>query len=85
MSHPIFEISELVRLIADELVEVSPRAAVSFALTCRSLEEPALCPLWKRQESFGRLLLVLPSCAWAGGEDGYPVVVSDHDIPAYRI
>jgi len=60
MPHRIVEIDELVRLVIDELVEISPRTAVSFALTCRSLEEPTLSSLWKRQSSLIVLVKVLP-------------------------
>jgi len=64
MPHQIVEIDELVRLVIDELVEISPRAAVSFALTCRSLEEPTLSSLWKRQSSPIALVKVLPQHTW---------------------
>ena len=47
MPHPIIEIDELLRLVIDELIGTSPRTAVSFALTCRALEEPMLSSLWK--------------------------------------
>jgi len=60
MSHPIVTIDELARLVIDELVQISPGTTISFALTCRSLEEPALSSLWKRQHSLIKLVLVLP-------------------------
>ena len=60
MPHPIVEIDELVRLVVDYLVEISPRSVVSFALTCRSLEEPTLSSLWRRQYLLIPLLRVLP-------------------------
>ena len=60
MPHQIFEIDELLRLVVDELVEISPRSAVSFALTCRFLEEPTLSSLWKEQTSLIKLMKVLP-------------------------
>ena len=60
MPCPIAEIDELSELIIDELLEISPRTAVSFALTCRSLEEPVLKPLWKRQSSIINLSRVFP-------------------------
>ena len=66
MPHPIVEIDELVRLVANYLVETSLRTAVSFALTCRSLEEPALSSLWKKQHLLYHLLRAsLPGCARA--------------------
>jgi len=64
MPHPIVEIDELVRPVIDNLVEISPPTAVSFALTCRSLEEPALSLLWKRQSSLAELVKVLPQHTW---------------------
>ena len=64
MPHPIVEIDELVRLVIEELVKTSPRTTVSFALTCRSLEEPTLSSLWKRQNSITKLLKVLPQHTW---------------------
>lgn len=79
MPHPIVQIDELLRLIIDELVEVSQRTAVSFALTCRSLEEPTLSALWKRQHSLIQLARVLPRHTWVK-ELGYlTCLVSDCD------
>ena len=83
MPHPIVEIDELVRPVIDYLVTIDPRTVVSFALTCRSLEEPALSSLWKEQESLNLLLRVLPCCTWVGDEHGYDVIVSGHDFLAY--
>lgn len=76
------EIDELLRLIVDELVETSPRAAVSFALTCRSLEEPTLSSLWKQQRSLANLVKVLPSHTWAHDEHGIGYIVSGYDFHA---
>jgi len=64
MSHLIFEIDELVTLVTDYLVEISLSSAVSFALTRRSLEEPALSSLWREQTSVVKLLQVLPQFIW---------------------
>jgi len=84
MPHPIIEIDELLRLIIDELVEASPRTAVSFALTCRSLEEPTLSSLWRKQRSLYFLLEVLPGCALAEGEHGFDDTVSGRDFTVYH-
>ena len=73
MPHPIFKIDELLRLIIDELVETSQGSAVSLALTCRSLEEPALRSLWKKQSSLLDLLAVLSNASWVEG-------IADHDV-----
>ena len=67
MSRLIFEIDELLRLIIDELVETSKCSALSFALACRSLEEPALGSLWRNRDSLTNLIKVLPDHAsWLG-------------------
>ena len=76
MLHPIFWIDELLRLVIDKLVEISPPAAVSFALTCRSFEEPTLSSLWKRQHSLYDLLRVLPDCTLLEDDDFLVVLVS---------
>jgi len=85
MPPPIFEIDELLRLVINELVETSPRSAVAFALTCRSLEEPTLSSLWKRQRSLLQLVKVLPQHTWIEGR-GYPrSIVSDRNPPPGHI
>jgi len=81
MPHPIVEIDELVRLVIDELVETSPPAAVSFALTCRALEEPTLKSLWNQQRSLIGLVRVLPGHTWVEDEDGDRVLVSGRGFP----
>ena len=58
-SHHIFEISELTRLIASQLIPISPKSAVNLACTCRYLEEPVLSTLWETQGSLNILLEVL--------------------------
>jgi len=85
MPHPIVEIDELLRLVINELVETSPRTVVSFALTCRSLEEPTLSSLWREKKSLNRLLEVLPGCTWVEGGYGLEVIVSGQYFLAYHI
>ena len=85
MPHRIFEIDELVGQVIDELVKTNPRTAVSFALTCRSLEEPTLSSLWGQQKMLLHLLMVLPGWTWVNDEDGNPGIVSGRDFPAYSI
>ena len=58
--HPIFKISELTRLIASQLVLISPGSTVNLACASRYLEEPALSTLWETQQSLCTLLGVLP-------------------------
>ena len=82
MPHPIFEIDELISLVIDDLVEISPPTAVSLALTCRSLEEPTLRSLWKRQFSLSVLVCVLPGCNWVEDTYGSETLVSGHGFPA---
>jgi len=85
MPHPIVEIDELVRPVINELVKTSPRAAVSFALTCRSLEEPTLSSLWKQQHSLTDLVRVLPNHTRVEGGYGIESTVSGREFPAGRI
>ena len=85
MPHPIIRIDELLRLVIDELVAISPRTVASFALTCRSLEEPALSSLWKQQDSLDHLLRVLPCYTRVKVQRVCDVIVSGHNLPVYRI
>ena len=86
MPHPIVEIDELLRLVIEKLIETSSRAAISFALTCQSLEEPILSSLWEQQYFLPVFVKVLPNPACV--RDGHGVdfiVVSDRDSRADRI
>jgi len=85
MPPPFFEIDELLRLVIDELVETSRRSAVSFALTCRSFEEPALSSLWKKQTSFVYLLMVMRGFTYLRNKPSYAIAVSFRDFPVCRI
>ena len=85
MPHQIIEIDELLRLVINELIGISPRTAVSFALTCRSLEEPTLSSLWKQNYSFTDLIRVLPNCTCVKDEYGVDLVVRSRDFPADRV
>jgi len=76
MPHLILEIDELLRLVVDALVETSPRSAVSFALTCRFIEELTLSSLWKEQHSLINLIKVLPNHTWVEDECGFESIVS---------
>jgi hypothetical protein len=59
MPHLIFQIDEILRLIAEFIGQVSRPAAVEFARCCRAFEEPALRPLWE-DTTLGNLMCVLP-------------------------
>lgn len=71
------------RLVIYYLVEISSRSTASFALTCRSLEEPALGSLWKRESFLITLLHVLPQLTWVS--DSYGYIVSGCDLPLGQI
>lgn len=58
--HRIFEIGELTRMIAVELILLSRRSTVNFACTSRGLKELVLGALWARQSSLFTLLMMLP-------------------------
>ena len=75
MPHAVFGIDELLGLVIDELVETSQPAAVSFAVTCRSFEEPTLRSLWKQQTSLADLVVVLPNHTWVENEYGIEAIV----------
>ena len=60
----VFNIGELSRLIASQLVLISRKSAVNLACTCRSLEEPVLSTLWENQWSLCTLLETLPEETW---------------------
>ena len=86
MPHPIVEIDELLGLVLDRLFETSPRTTVSLALTCRSLEEPALSLLWQQRCSLPDLVKVLPNHTCVKDERGVELsVVSGRDFPADRV
>jgi len=85
MPHPVFGIDELLRLVIDELVEISRPAAVSFALTCRSFEEPTLCSLWKRQRSLVDLVRVLSNHTWVENDYCDEAIVSSRSFSPDRI
>lgn len=59
MPHLIFQIDEILRLIAKYVGWVSPPAAIEFARCCRAFEEPALRPLWE-YTTLRNLMYVLP-------------------------
>ena len=79
MLHPILGIDELLRPIIIELVKTSQRTVLSLALTCWSLEEPALSLLWEQQDGLDSLLKVIPNHIRVQDERGIVFIVSGHD------
>ena len=65
--HRVFRIGELARLIAVQLILISPNSAMNLACACRCLEEPVLRTLWEAQPSLLTLLNVLPEENWDVG------------------
>ena len=65
--HRVFGIGELARLIAVQLILISPNSAMNLACACRCLEEPVLRTLWEAQPSLLTLLNVLPGENWDVG------------------
>jgi len=84
MLHPILGIDELLKPIVEGLMEANLETVLSLALTCRSLEEPALSSLWKEQERLPNLLKVLTNHKWLRDEQGIMTIVSGRDFLAYR-
>ena len=81
--HRVFKISELTRLIAEQLVPDNQRSAVSLACTCRYLEKPVLSKLWETQDSFSALLKVLPRDTWDSNDVALTQsVVRDPNFPS---
>lgn len=60
MPHLIFQIDEILRVIAGYIGQIDRPAAVEFACCCRAFEEPTLRPLWE-DTTVGNLVHVLPS------------------------
>lgn len=56
----VFNISELARIIAHQLILIGQKSAVNIACASRCLEEPVLSTLCETQKSLGILLEVLP-------------------------
>lgn len=75
MTHLIFQIDEILRLIAECVGQVSKSAAVEFARCCRAFEEPALRPLWE-DTTLVNLMYVLPKDVLCFGGPGLRLVGS---------
>lgn len=62
----VFYVEELVRQIAFNVDEPSPRSSSLLALACccKVLEGPAMGVLWQRQKVLGVILRTLPTGCW---------------------
>jgi len=64
--HHIFQIDELVREITRHMVlwDIPQRLVLDWALTCKTISDPALDVLWETQDNLVNLLKTLPSDVW---------------------
>lgn len=64
--HHIFQIDELVKEITRHMFvwHTSQRFMLDWALTCKTISDPALDVLWETQDSLINLLKTLPSDVW---------------------
>jgi len=81
-SRRVFEILELTRLVAGQLILKRRGSAVNLACACRHLEEPVLSTLWETQESPCTLLETLPrdTWNWDNSAQGGPVVCPESPV-----
>lgn len=65
--HPCLYVDEIVRLIADELVQAKEQASsVTLACCCKSFADPMLDVLWESQDQLLPLMKSLLGDAWHG-------------------
>ena len=64
--HYIFQIDELVREVTRHMFtwHLPQRFVLDWALTCKTISDPALDVLWETQDSLINLLKTLPSDIW---------------------
>ena len=63
--HPCFNVDEILRQLARELVVLEEEATVvALACCCKGFEDPALDTLWESQDQLFPLLKTLPTDAW---------------------
>lgn len=63
--HPCLRVDEIIRFLANELVELeAKRTAVALARCCKTFEEPVLDVLWEVQDQLTPLLMCLPEDTW---------------------
>ena len=63
--HKALLVDEIVRSIAEHLLDYGDKpSSLAFSLCCRSLNDPALDVLWKRQTDLVTLFKVFPPELW---------------------
>ena len=63
--HHIFELDEILRLIAVHLTSISLKGALSLACCCKTLSAPVLDTMWgEEQEDLVTLLKTFPCSVW---------------------
>lgn len=78
MPHKVFEVDELLRLIAGSIVDLDGSSAIAFACCCRAFEEPVLSLYWECQR-LDKLANVLPEGVLKRlGHDRSPYYVRTH-------
>lgn len=65
MVHPCFKVDEILRILADEIVESGARTtAAALARCCKIFEDPVLDALWETQDRLFPLLKTFPGDVW---------------------
>ena len=63
--HRVFNLVDIVRLIADSIPYGDLKSATALACCCKSISAPALDSLWAKQTDLGTLLaFTLPPPTW---------------------
>ncbi|KAF9647206.1 hypothetical protein BDM02DRAFT_2746303 [Thelephora ganbajun] len=63
--HHVFELDEILRLIASDLIDTGDGGALSLACCCRSFSTPVLDTMWEEgQSDFTTLLKTFPCSVW---------------------
>ena len=74
--HTCFNVDEILRFIARELIESGlRRTAVALACCCRDFEDPVLDVLWETEYHLAHLLGTFPQGIWGLGEPRVSVAI----------
>ena len=74
--HACLNVDEILRFIANELVESgSWQTAVALACCCRAFEDPVLDVLWETEDCLTHLLGTFPQDIWDPGEPKVSVLI----------